>query len=170
MSKFFLFLLVFVLCVLVYISVDAIFLLKDLQTGVVNNETKSPLFPTTTSLSVTPLATSNKNSAQDTPGIIKGKANIGPICPVERIDEPCQISPEVYTSRQVAIYDETGKVELKKMNLKEDGTYSFELEPGEYVLDIIKTGMDRSPELPQPLTIERDKTKVYNFSIDTGIR
>jgi len=36
--------------------------------------------------------------------MLSGHVLIGPICPVERIGNPCKPSPEVYTSRQVMVY------------------------------------------------------------------
>jgi len=129
------------------------------------------------------ISQSPKTSEQT--GIIKGKVIVGPICPVERLDEPCELAPEVYTTREIAVYHGTGYVGggtrngggaesvalyIDKMYFNEDGSYKFELPPGEYMLDIIKSGIDRSPELPQPITIELDKTKIFDFNIDTGIR
>ena len=107
-----------------------------------------------------------------TTGTIKGKVEVGPICPVERIppDPNCQAQPEHYTSREVILYAADGKTLVKKMNFLSDGTYSFEVSPGTYVIDTPAEGIGGSGDVPEKITVKKGETIEFNFSIDTGIR
>ena len=105
-----------------------------------------------------------------TKGVIKGKVNVGPICPVERLDVPCPVPPEAYTSREVILYDSNGTTVVKRMHFLPDGTYLFEIPVGIYVVDIPKQGIGGSKDLPKIITVKSGQTVEVNFSIDTGIR
>lgn len=103
--------------------------------------------------------------------VIKGKVSIGPICPVEKEDEPCPVPPEVYTSREIVVYQSDGKTEAARSAISADGTYSFKLEPGSYILDTARKGIGyTSKDLPYAFTVADGETKEFSFSIDTGIR
>lgn len=103
-------------------------------------------------------------------GIIKGKVTVGPICPVERLDSPCPVPPEAYTSREVILYAADGTTVVKRMRFAPDGTYRFEALAGTYVLGIPNQGVGGSRDLPKTVTIKSGETFEVNFSIDTGIR
>lgn len=105
-----------------------------------------------------------------TMGIIKGKVTVGPICPVEREGVPCPVPQEAYTSREVILHKADGVTIVKRMHFLADGTYSFEVSPGTYIIDIPKQGIGGSGDLPKTVTIESGETIEFNFSIDTGIR
>jgi hypothetical protein len=51
-----------------------------------------------------------------------------------------------------------------------DGSYSVELEPGTYRIDLIPNGIDLSKELPQTVTLAAGETLTLDIDIDTGIR
>lgn len=103
-------------------------------------------------------------------GTIKGKADIGPICPVEQPDTPCPVPPEAYTSREVILYLQDGVTEIKRMHFLADGTYSFQVSPGTYVINIPRQGVGGSGNLPKTLVVKSGEVIEFNFSIDTGIR
>ena len=103
-------------------------------------------------------------------GTIHGKVYVGPICPVEQEDVPCPAPPGAYTSRQVVIYKANTKTEVTRMAINPDGTYSFDLAPGQYVLDITYQGVDYGKDLPHSFVISDGETQKFDFSIDTGIR
>ena len=103
-------------------------------------------------------------------GIIKGKVEVGPICPVERVGVPCPVPPEAYTSREVVLYAADGTTVIKRMNFAPDGTYQFAVPAGTYVLSTPKQGIGGSKDLPKTITVKSGETLVVNFSIDTGIR
>lgn len=103
-------------------------------------------------------------------GVLQGNVTIGPLCPVE----PCRISPEkmekAYELRKILIYDANRQSVLEEVNINKNGTYSIYLNPGKYVVDINRTGIDRSAEVPKEINIEPGKTVVLDINIDTGIR
>jgi hypothetical protein len=101
-------------------------------------------------------------------GIIQGKVSIGPICPVERIDMPCKVNPEVYTSRKVIIYKNDQKTVVEEKNLNPDGSYEFSLPAGEYYVNVIPQGIGILP--PKKIVVIENKTTQLDFDIDTGIR
>ncbi len=103
-------------------------------------------------------------------GVLQGKVTIGPLCPVE----PCRISPDqmekVYEMRKILIYDANRQSLLEEVNISRNATYRIELNPGSYVVDINRIGIDRSAEVPGKINIEPGKTVVLDINIDTGIR
>lgn len=103
-------------------------------------------------------------------GTIRGKVDIGPICPVERVGEPCPVPTEAYTSRTLAVYRSDGVTEVRRSPIASDGTYQFSLPAGSYVLNLLKNGIDHGSGLPHIFTLVKGQTALFNFSIDTGIR
>lgn len=103
-------------------------------------------------------------------GMISGTVTVGPVCPVAREDEPCEVSPEVYTSREVIAYRDDAVAVASRTHLNADGSYQFRLPPGTYIIDIAREGIDRSPELPRTVTLDAGETETLDFFIDTGIR
>jgi hypothetical protein len=103
-------------------------------------------------------------------GSISGKVTVGPICPVERVDNPCVAPPEAYTSREVIVYLTDGKTVVARKHFNADGTYSFNLKSGNYILGIPQTGIGGGSELPHAFTVKAGDLIRFDFSIDTGIR
>ncbi len=103
-------------------------------------------------------------------GTLYGKVTIGPLCPVE----PCNVPPEqvaqAYFARRLLVYDESKTKVIQEIKLGNDGSYSAKLNPGTYVVDINRLGIDRSAEVPKEITIEAGKSIELNVDIDTGIR
>ncbi len=109
-----------------------------------------------------------KKSVPQSNGAIKGSVTIGPVCPVERIDEPCVIPPETYTSRNVVVYGPTESVKISETPLKSDGTYTLSLAPGNYWLQISPAGI--GPGEKKFITVQANETTSLDFDIDSGIR
>jgi hypothetical protein len=110
-------------------------------------------------------------SSQDAPpGILEGNVSIGPICPVERPDQPCITPPEAYETRKILVFRDDGKTLVKTVSISGKGYYRTELNPGSYVVDINDAGRDRSADVPATMAIRSGKTLTLNISIDTGIR
>lgn len=103
-------------------------------------------------------------------GILMGKATIGPICPVERVDQSCPVPPEAYTSREILVYTRDGKTLLNRTHFHTDGSYSFVLPADTYVLDVPHTGIGGAKDLPKTVIIKAGATVVVDVDIDTGIR
>ena len=105
-----------------------------------------------------------------TTGILSGTVTIGPNCPVEQIGVPCPAPLSAYTSREVIVYNTSGKIEITRKHFNPDGTYSFSLPVGKYVIDVPHIAIGGSPDLPKTVAIKSGETTTLNFSIDTGIR
>ena len=103
--------------------------------------------------------------------VLKGSVSVGPLTPVVRPDStPEPVPPEVYTSRAILIYKPNGKTLVQRVQFNPDGTYSVELKPGTYLLDLPPEGIEHSDQLPQTITLEAGETRHFDFDIDTGIR
>jgi hypothetical protein len=102
-------------------------------------------------------------------GTLTGNVSIGPLCPVE----PCMVSPDrlaaAYAARTIVVSDTGGSVIATTAPDPYDG-YSFRLKPGIYIVDIRHSGIDRSPDLPETVTIRAGETVTLDIAIDTGIR
>lgn len=114
------------------------------------------------------IKSTNKDSARVEVGYVKGHVTIGPFCPVERVDEPCKVPPEAYTSREAVIYLADKVTITKRVHLDTNGNYQITLPPGSYFAQIAPAGIGQGEK--KPLTIKSTKTTVVDFDIDTGIR
>ncbi len=109
--------------------------------------------------------------ATPAPGSLEGVVTVGPLQPVERVGvTPPPPPPEVYTSRGIDIYRADGKTLVTSLNFGPDGSYQVELPPGQYVVKLMPTGIDRARELPAEITIQSGETVTLDIDIDTGIR
>ncbi len=96
---------------------------------------------------------------------IFGKATLGPMCPVQREDDPCPPQPYQATFTIVT----QGGIDLGQIVTAEDGTFRVALPPGEYVL---------YPELQaifpfaseQAFTVRVGEYTEILLEYDTGIR
>ena len=103
-------------------------------------------------------------------GTLQGQVTIGPICPVERPDQPCNPTPEAYAARKVVILSSEGGSLIATVSLNQTGYYRVDLDPGTYVVDINRGGIDRSPDVPRTITLADGETVTLDIDIDTGIR
>ena len=108
-------------------------------------------------------------------GTLEGTVSIGPIWPVERPGENPPVPTQVFSARKIVVYDESGqkiieKVDITQINQSAKGSYKVQLRPGTYIVDILKSGIDRSGTLPAKVQIRSDEIMILNIDIDTGIR
>ena len=107
--------------------------------------------------------------------LLQGAVTIGPISPVERPGENPPVPPEVFSSRKLMIYDESGKKLVREVYFTQigqgnTGYYTAQIAPGTYTLDINHLGIDTADNLPQKITVSEDETVTIDINIDTGIR
>lgn len=112
--------------------------------------------------------------ASTSTGILKGKINIGPLCPVETVPpQPgCKPTLETYTYWQTAIWSKNKKAKIQSINPTVEGTFIIELPVGDYIADFEKPDLYKigSNNLPVRFSItEKDSTSI-TIDIDTGIR
>ncbi len=103
-------------------------------------------------------------------GTLWGKVSIGPICPVEVLDNPCEVPSEVYTSRSFLVYVKGDQKVLMEVPFRADGTFEASLPAGTYTLALKPNGIDSSHDLPKDIIIKLGEKTLISFSIDTGIR
>jgi hypothetical protein len=105
-----------------------------------------------------------------TMGRLEGTVSVGPLTPVERVGVPTPTPPpEVFTSRGIKLFNSLG-ILVKEVHFNADGTYSVELYPGKYRVELLSTGIEHATELPATVQIFSNQTTTLNISIDTGIR
>lgn len=107
--------------------------------------------------------------------LLQGAVTIGPISPVVRPGENTPVPPEVFSSRYLIIYDESGKrlvreVYFTQIGQSAMGYYTAQIAPGTYVIDINHLGVDTAENLPLTITVSADETVTIDVNIDTGIR
>lgn len=103
-------------------------------------------------------------------GVITGKVTIGPLCPVE----PCDLTDEqiyaAYDARKILLYDQDTLIVLYKISIGHDSVYSASLPPATYIVDIDRSGIDHSSDVPVKVKILPTDTVNLDIDIDTGIR
>jgi hypothetical protein len=115
-----------------------------------------------------------QTSAPET-ALLQGAVTIGPIFPVETPGQTQPVPPEVFTSRKVMIYDESGnnlvrEVAITQIDQTANGYYTARIAPGTYTIDINHLGIDRADNLPRKITVPAGETVTIDINIDTGIR
>lgn len=103
-------------------------------------------------------------------GILAGRVAIGPICPVERVDEPCPVPPETYAGVDVVVRRVDADFDVR-VDLDDEGGYRVELATGQYRVTLDHDlGIDRGQSPTHTVEITAGQTVVVDFDIDTGIR
>jgi hypothetical protein len=103
-------------------------------------------------------------------GTLSGVVTIGPNCPVESLTNPCPTPPSAYAARKVQVWNATHEQLLHTVDIDNGGFYSINLGPATYVVDLKRSGIDRSPDVPATVVIKDGQTTKLNINIDTGIR
>jgi hypothetical protein len=100
------------------------------------------------------------------PSGISGTVTIGPMCPVERIDDPCPDRPFAAT---FTVQDDASH-ELCTVQSGDDGHFRVGLPPGAYEL-VPDIGPSRLPYAqPQQVTVVPDQYTEVSIGFDSGIR
>ena len=107
--------------------------------------------------------------------LLQGAVTIGPIWPVEQPGENPPVPPEVFSSRYLIIYDESGEKMVREVYFTQIGQsamgyYTAQIAPGTYIIDINHLGIDTADGLPMTITISADERVTIDVNIDTGIR
>jgi hypothetical protein len=103
-------------------------------------------------------------------GWLKGTVSIGPLSPVEMVGVPTSTPPpEVFTSRGLRIINSFG-IEIHQLHFTPVGTFSIQLSPGKYRLELLNPGIEHATGLPNEIEIQPGQIVSLTISIDTGIR
>lgn len=107
--------------------------------------------------------------------LLQGAVTIGPLSPVEGPGQSEPVPPEVFNSRYLIIYDESGEKLVREVYFTQIGQtamgyYTAQIAPGTYVMDINRLGIDTADNLPVTIEVIADETVTIDVNIDTGIR
>jgi len=121
------------------------------------------------------LIASGCQEGQQTFGTLQGTVNIGPVWPVERPGENLPVPSQVFEGRKVIIYNGSQTRILKTIDLTQiaqssKASYSVQLKPGTYIVDINHSGIDSTSGLPKKVEIKPAQIIIVDIDIDTGIR
>ena len=98
---------------------------------------------------------------------IQGTVEVGPTCPVERINSPCPPHPVAAT---VLVRDGTG-AEVTRFRSGSDGRFKVDLAPGSYSLVGLALGSSFLPRpIPISVTVTSGSYTAVNVEYDSGIR
>jgi hypothetical protein len=112
------------------------------------------------------LAACGAQAAQPGTGI-QGIVQVGPTCPVERINSPCPPHPIATT---VVVRDAAGN-EVTRFNSGADGHFKLDLAPGSYSLVGLNIGSSMLPRpIPTSVTVTSGSYTSINIEYDSGIR
>lgn len=106
-------------------------------------------------------------------GTIEGTMTIGPVCPVERADNPCKPTPEMFAARKINVYRSDKITFVITMTPDANGNFSTLLAVGNYYVTMADPSTSRVggvSGLPATVTIKAGETVRLSIDIDTGIR
>ena len=113
---------------------------------------------------------SDKLDSSTQTGILEGQVSIGPNCPVESVDEPCELDAQVYAAHKLVVLM-PDKSPVQHVDLDANGNFRTELNAGSYLADVVPhdIGIGDPPD-PKPFEIIAGQTTILTIDIDTGIR
>lgn len=98
---------------------------------------------------------------------IQGVVQVGPTCPVERINAPCPPRP---IAANVVVRSSQG-TEVKRFQSGSDGRFKVDLAPGTYTLVGLPIGSSFLPRpIPTSVTVVAGSYTAVNVEYDSGIR
>lgn len=105
-------------------------------------------------------------------GTLAGTMTIRPVCPVERIENPCKATPEMFAARKIAVYTADRQTLITTITPTADGTFSVSLPSGSYYVSMLESTprIGGATGVPTTVTIRPDATVELTIDVDTGIR
>ena len=102
-------------------------------------------------------------------GGIEGKVVMGPMCPVERKDQPC---PDKPLEASIEIQGQDDQDNKRRIRSGKDGRFRIDLAPGKYKLTPMAPNPGAPPRAPAPqsVTVESGKYTQVTIKYDSGIR
>jgi hypothetical protein len=100
---------------------------------------------------------------------IEGQVSIGPMCPVERPDQPC---PDKPFAASIKIQNQDDQGDHLTVRSGEDGRFRVKLAQGKYKLTPLAPNPGAPPHAPGPQTVTVKSGKYAHVTIkyDSGIR
>ena len=108
-------------------------------------------------------------------GLLQGRVLVTPTSSVEQPGTEGTLVCSFYDIRKIVIYDESGEELIYTVDIEcnadeQYARYRVELEPGVYMIDINRIGVDHSRDVPKIIEIISGFTTRLDITIDTGIR
>lgn len=104
-------------------------------------------------------------------GTLAGQMTIGPICPVEQLNNPCLPTPEMFAARKIFVYAPDKKTLITTLTPDSGGKFFVSLPVGAYYVDMARgQGPGGITGVPVTIKIENGKTIILSIDVDTGIR
>jgi hypothetical protein len=98
---------------------------------------------------------------------IQGMVEVGPTCPVERINSPCPPHPLAAT----VVVRDGARAEVARFTSGADGRFKVDLRPGTYSLTGLTSGSSPMPRpIPTSVTVTQGSYTTVNVEYDSGIR
>ncbi len=98
---------------------------------------------------------------------IQGIVEVGPTCPVERLNSPCPPHP---LAANIVVRDANG-AEVTRFHSGADGRFKVDLAPGTYTLVGLTVGSGFLPRpIPTSVTVPQGAYATVNVEYDSGIR
>ena len=112
------------------------------------------------------------NGMAEAQGRITGSLTLGPVCPVEQVNNPCKPTPQQYASHRIGIYTADKKKLLTTITPGADGSFSIAMDVGTYYADLLeqKSSVGSVSGVPITFTVRGGESYRLNIAIDTGIR
>ena len=102
-------------------------------------------------------------------GRLTGTVTIGPNCPGPS-DAPCPTPPDAYKQRKILVYNEGKTTLLFTVDIDSQGAFLIDLLPARYTVDLQRSGIDQTPDLPKTIEIRANVITTITVNVDTGIR
>ena len=103
-------------------------------------------------------------------GRLEGQMSIGPICPVEQINNPCKPTPEMFAARKIFVYLPDHKTLITTLTPNSQGKFGATLSEGDYWLDMTHQNIGGITGVPILIHINENMPAIVTISVDTGIR
>lgn len=97
---------------------------------------------------------------------VRGVVTSGPQCPVVVQNSPCPDRPWAGTVRITSVEGDT----VSEAETGPDGSFSFELEPGRYLVLAVVGGGGPATAAPRSITVDEGAFVEVSLLVDTGIR
>lgn len=106
-------------------------------------------------------------------GTLSGTMTIGPVCPVEQVNNPCKPSAQMYAARKVAVYKADKTTLVTTLTPDANGKFSAALAAGTYYVNMASPqqgGVGGVSGVPATIVIQAGVSTPLSIDVDTGIR
>jgi len=103
-------------------------------------------------------------------GILKGKVDIGPLCPQEPCNPSAELLKQIYSSYQVLVMDTAATKVLFKISIQQDASFNMKISAGEYIALIKPVAGSGFKNESKRISISKGTTTEIFLNYDTGLR